>query len=132
MQDKDNRARRRYRDISPALIFGSIFVIALAVAGRSLTVVQAAAPGAVATQEELYKKGKSSYRKRCARCHGANMGTPGVGVYNLQDFPLDDEARFIESVTYGKNAMPSWGDVLKAADIQALWTYVSKESAARQ
>jgi mono/diheme cytochrome c family protein len=38
-----------------------------------------------------------------------------------------DRARFIELVTYGKNAMPSWEDVLKPADIEALWVYVSKD-----
>ena len=132
MQAKDNRARRRPGTLSPTIIFSGIFLIAFAVAGGSLTVVQAAAPDAVATQEELYKKGKSSYRKRCARCHGPNMGTPGVGVYDLREFPLDDEARFVDSVANGKNAMPSWGDVLKPVDIQALWTYVSEESKARQ
>jgi mono/diheme cytochrome c family protein len=51
----------------------------------------------------------------------------GAGVFDLRNFPGEDRARFIESVTYGKNAMPSWEDVLKPADIEALWVYVSKD-----
>ena len=53
MQAKDNRARRRPGTLSPTIIFSGIFLIGFAVAGGSLTVVQAAAPDAVATQEEL-------------------------------------------------------------------------------
>lgn len=84
---------------------------------------------AAATDEALYAKGKSSFRKRCARCHGVNMVNPGAGVFDLRNFPREDRARFVESVTYGKNAMPSWQDVLGPGDIDALWAYVSKGSA---
>ena len=79
----------------------------------------------VPTAEALYKKGKTSFRKRCARCHGVNMVNPGVGVFDLRTFPQDDKARFVDSVANGKNAMPSWGEVLKPADIDMLWVYVT-------
>lgn len=85
---------------------------------------------ATATDEALYAKGKSSFRKRCARCHGVNMVNPGVGIYDLRNFPKDEQARFTESVTYGKNAMPSWQDVLAPEDIDALWIYISRDAAA--
>jgi mono/diheme cytochrome c family protein len=80
---------------------------------------------AAADPEVLYKQGKTSFRKRCARCHGVNMVNPGVGVFDLRTFPLDDKARFIDSVSNGRNAMPAWKAVLKPADIDALWVYVS-------
>jgi mono/diheme cytochrome c family protein len=89
------------------------------------------APGAssdstvVLTAEALYKKGKTSFRKRCARCHGVNMVNPGVGVFDLRTFPQDDKARFVDSVLNGKNAMPSWRAVLNPADIDLLWVYVT-------
>ncbi len=85
-------------------------------------------PTTAATAEALYKKGKTSFRKRCARCHGVNMINPGVGVFDLRTFPQEDKARFVDSVSNGKNAMPSWGAVLKPEGIDALWLYVTTPS----
>jgi mono/diheme cytochrome c family protein len=85
-------------------------------------------PATAATVEALYKKGKTSFRKRCARCHGVNMKNPGVGVFDLRTFPQEDKARFVDSVSNGKNAMPSWGAVLKPEGIDALWLYVTTPS----
>lgn len=99
-------------------------VITLAFAAM-LTPEASADPAATSTTEALYKKGKTSYRKRCARCHGVNMMSPGVGVFDLRSFPRDDKARFVNSVLNGKNAMPSWGAVLKPEDIDSLWLYVT-------
>jgi glucose dehydrogenase len=37
----------------------------------------------------------------------------------------DDKARFMNSVTHGKNnRMPPWGDILKSEDIDNLWAYL--------
>jgi LSD1 subclass zinc finger protein len=74
-----------------------------------------------------YKKGATSYRKRCARCHGVNMVNPGPGIFDLRTFPHDDKNRFVIAVVNGKNAMPSWGDVLDAHQIDDLWVYVTGE-----
>ena len=73
-----------------------------------------------------YKKGATSYRKRCARCHGVNMVNPGPGIFDLRTFPVDDKNRFVDAVINGKNAMPSWGDVLDADDVDTLWVYVTQ------
>ena len=43
---------------------------------------------------------------------------------DLKTFPRDANARFIDSVTYGKRNMPAWEDVLNPDDIEALWSYV--------
>jgi mono/diheme cytochrome c family protein len=107
--------------LAAALLIG-VAAAVLSQAGHAATSAKAAA-----SDDALYAKGKSSYRKRCARCHGVNMVNPGAGVFDLRNFPAEHRARFIESVTYGKNGMPSWEDVLKPADIEALWVYVSKD-----
>lgn len=86
----------------------------------------AAEPTANTDADALYKKGATSYRRRCARCHGVNMVNPGPGIFDLRTFPEDDKNRFIISVVNGKNAMPSWGDVLQGDDIEALWVYVTR------
>ena len=72
------------------------------------------------------KKGARSYRKRCARCHGVNMVNPGPGIFDLRTFPKDDKPRFVDAVMNGKNAMPSWGDVLDEEDVDILWVYVTQ------
>ena len=76
-----------------------------------------------------YKKGATSYRKRCARCHGVNMINPGPGIFDLRTFPVDDKNRFVDAVVNGKNAMPSWGDVLDADGVNVLWIYVTTQAA---
>jgi cytochrome c6 len=45
-------------------------------------------------------------------------------AFDLTKFPHDQHERFVNSVTRGKNMMPPWGDLLAAADIEALWSYV--------
>ena len=73
-----------------------------------------------------YKKGANSYRRRCARCHGVNMVNPGPGIFDLRTFPKGEKSRFVEAVVNGKNAMPSWGDVLDQDDVDDLWIYVTR------
>ena len=69
--------------------------------------------------------GRLLYNQNCARCHGFQMLNPPPGVFDLRTFPQDKE-RFIASVSEGKGAMPSWKGTLSAADIETLWTYVSR------
>jgi mono/diheme cytochrome c family protein len=70
-------------------------------------------------------KGKVLYGTNCVHCHGINMVTPGTVAFDLREFPHDDKARFVNSVTHGKNnRMPPWGDILKPEDIDNLWAYV--------
>ena len=72
---------------------------------------------------EQVKKGAALYSQNCAPCHGDRMQDP-QGAFDLRTFPHDDKARFVNSVTKGKNSMPPWGDLFKADDIDALWAYV--------
>ncbi|MEM8563938.1 MAG: cytochrome c [Pseudomonadota bacterium] len=88
----------------------------------------AAGDAASPTGEEVLaaqlKKGATSYRRRCARCHGVNMINPPMGIYDLRTFPADDKPRFINAVMNGKGAMPSWSDVLDEEGVEVLWVYV--------
>jgi mono/diheme cytochrome c family protein len=72
---------------------------------------------------EQVKRGATVYAKNCATCHGNRM-SGGEWAIDLNTFPKDNPARFVDSVTYGKNTMPSWGDVLSKDEIAALWAYV--------
>jgi len=67
--------------------------------------------------------GEKTYQQYCASCHGAQMKNPQWG-FDLGKFPRDSKIRFIDSVTYGKNAMPPWEDVLSKEQLEALWAYL--------
>lgn len=85
----------------------------------------AAAPQPAANDPAQVSKGKALYGSNCIHCHGINMVTPGTVAFDLREFPHDDKARFVNSVTHGKNnRMPPWGDILKPEDIDNLWAYV--------
>lgn len=69
--------------------------------------------------------GSQLYKDFCQKCHGIGMVSPGPPFFDLRTFPHDEKPRFVESVTHGKRAMPAWGTVIKPAEIESLWTYVS-------
>jgi mono/diheme cytochrome c family protein len=73
----------------------------------------------------LMEQGQKTFKAYCQRCHGIDMVSPGAGFFDLRKFPRDDKARFIQSVTNGKRAMPAWSGVLQASDLEALWSYVA-------
>jgi mono/diheme cytochrome c family protein len=68
-------------------------------------------------------KGADTFASYCSPCHGPQMEYPG-GSFDLRTFPPDQHARFVSSVTKGKNNMAPWGDLFQADDIEALWAYV--------
>ncbi len=69
-------------------------------------------------------QGKALYTQLCSHCHGVNMVNAGTSSFDLRKFPPDDKARFVNSVTHGKNTMPAWGDMLQPDEIEVLWAYV--------
>lgn len=77
-----------------------------------------------ADEQLLAAKGRQLYTSFCARCHGVNMVTTGV-AFDLRNFPSDQPDRFERSVNQGVRAMPAWGAILKPADVQALWRFVT-------
>jgi cytochrome c55X len=69
--------------------------------------------------------GKMLYANHCSHCHGFNMVSAGNVTFDLRTFPRDQEQRFFESVTNGRNnRMPPWGDVLTQDDIADIWAYI--------
>ncbi len=72
---------------------------------------------------ERVEKGKLMYKQLCLRCHGPEM-VAGNNAFDLRTFPLDDRARFFNSVTNGKRAMPPWKGILSEDEIGILWAYV--------
>ncbi len=121
----DNWVRR----LSPArrllrtAVLPGILVAALGLGGTTAVRAeddQAEAPAA----PELIAQGKSLYTQLCSHCHGVNMVNAGTSSFDLRRFPHDDHARFLNSVTHGKNTMPAWGDMLEPGEIEALWAYI--------
>ena len=72
---------------------------------------------------QLVQEGAKTYQQHCAACHGAQMKNPQWG-FDLGKFPRDSKIRFFDSVTYGKNSMPPWEDVLNQAQMEGLWDYL--------
>lgn len=72
---------------------------------------------------ERIAKGKQMYKQLCLRCHGPEM-VAGNNAFDLRTFPLDDRARFFNSVTNGKRAMPPWKGILTEDEIATVWAYV--------
>jgi mono/diheme cytochrome c family protein len=94
------------------------FCLALSLLGGSAAAEDAKSP------PEQIERGAALFAKNCATCHGAHMRNPQWAI-DLHAFPRDAHARFVDSVTYGKRNMPSWEDVLKPDEIEALWSYVA-------
>jgi mono/diheme cytochrome c family protein len=73
----------------------------------------------------LVERGRALYVRHCIHCHGIGMVAPGTVAFDLRRFPQNDKARFVQSVTRGKNdRMPPWGDILTEHEIEELWAYV--------
>jgi len=93
----------------------------------ALALVLAAAGAAASAQEtappDPAEAGRKIYVYSCQRCHGLNLATNGIG-FDLRTFPEHDKARFVRSVTHGKNAMPAWGGTLKPEQLDLLWAYI--------
>lgn len=101
-------------------VWSKVFAVAFCLSGTQA----ALAAEDTAPSPELVAKGKGLYRQLCSTCHGVNMVNPGTSSFDLRTFPHDDQARFVNSVTHGKNSMPAWGDMLKPEEIDAIWAYV--------
>lgn len=102
-----------------APVWSQLLAVSLCLAGTGGALGEDAAPS-----PQLAVEGKGMYRQFCSTCHGVNMVNPGTSSFDLRTFPHDDKARFVNSVTKGKNSMPAWGDLLKPEEIEAIWAYV--------
>lgn len=99
---------------SHAIVVGLVLASAGAVAQDS---------GVKPFPPEQVRKGADLYASHCESCHGVRMVGPPWAI-DLNTFPRDSRARFVDSVTYGVRGMPPWGDVIKPDEIEALWAYL--------
>ena len=97
-------------------------VAPLVIAALACTRAIAQGPQETFSAQQL-KAGAEIYARNCSPCHGARMLDP-QGASDLRKFPRGERERFLNSVTRGKNQMPSWGDLLKPEEVEALWAYV--------
>lgn len=80
---------------------------------------------ALAADPSLAEQGANLYALRCEGCHGAGLhNTSGGWSFDLRRLRPDEHDRFVESVTSGKDNMPSWYGVLQADEIEAIWAYI--------
>ncbi len=96
------------------------FALGLALAHASAAAQDA---GGKAFAAEQIAKGSALYETHCQTCHGPRLANP-EWAKDLRKFPREDQARFVDTVTYGIRNMPPRGDLLKPDDIDALWAYV--------
>jgi mono/diheme cytochrome c family protein len=92
----------------------------------ALALLVMAGPAAHAQQDapvDPAEAGRKVYVYSCQRCHGIRLASMGIG-FDLRTFPKDDKARFVESVTNGKRAMPAWKGIVKPEEIEAIWAYI--------
>jgi mono/diheme cytochrome c family protein len=81
-----------------------------------------AAPAAEGARAEA---GAAIYALRCAGCHGEELrNTSGGWSFDLRRLRQDEHDRFVDSVTAGKDNMPSWYGILKDDEIEAIWAYI--------
>jgi mono/diheme cytochrome c family protein len=80
---------------------------------------------AAAADVALVEKGAAVYALRCESCHGQGLrNTSGGWSFDLRKLKPDEHERFVESVTSGKDNMPSWYGILKDDEIEAIWSYI--------
>ena len=114
----------KHRLQHPVRVAVTRFVAALlVVAGSALPALPAAAADEAADTAAQIEIGRKTYTSFCTRCHGIRLASTGLG-FDLRSFPRDDKARFARVVANGQRAMPAWGGVLKAEDIDAIWAYM--------
>lgn len=112
-----------------ALSLSSLFLIlssSLLISVAHAEDVAPAAPAAdkpVTITPESIEKGRNMYKRFCLRCHGPEM-VGGNNAFDLRTFPLDQQDRFVNSVTNGKRAMPPWKGIITDEEIAHLWSYV--------
>jgi mono/diheme cytochrome c family protein len=69
--------------------------------------------------------GAAIYAQRCSGCHGQELhNTSGGWSFDLRRLRPDEHDRFVNSVTSGKDNMPSWYGILSDDEIEAIWAYI--------
>jgi len=94
------------------------YVVALAASLLAL------APSRAGADEPSPSRGERIYDQRCSNCHGDELQNNSGIAFDLRRLKADEHDRFVDSVLYGKRAMPSWQGALTMEQIDDLWAYV--------
>jgi mono/diheme cytochrome c family protein len=85
----------------------------------------AAVTGLPAAETTKVEQGAALYALRCSGCHGTDLlNTSGGWSFDLRRLRPEEHDRFVESVTNGKDNMPSWYGILKPDEMEAIWAYI--------
>jgi mono/diheme cytochrome c family protein len=80
---------------------------------------------ALAVEGSRVEAGAEIYAQRCAGCHGEHLNNAsGGGSFDLRRLRPDEHDRFVDSVTTGKDNMPSWYGILNSDEIEAIRAYI--------
>ena len=80
---------------------------------------------ALAVEGSRVEAGAEIYAQRCAPCHGEDLhNVSGGWSFDLRRLRPDEHDRFVDSVTSGKDNMPSWYGILNSEEIEAIWAYI--------
>jgi mono/diheme cytochrome c family protein len=80
---------------------------------------------ATAADGSRAKAGAVIYAQRCSGCHGEELhNTSGGWSFDLRRLRPDEHDRFVNSVTTGKDNMPSWYGILSDDEMEAIWAYI--------
>ena len=80
---------------------------------------------AAAAGDSRAEAGAAIYAQRCSGCHGQELhNTSGGWSFDLRRLRPEEHDRFVNSVTSGKDNMPSWYGILSDHEIEALWVYI--------
>ena len=80
---------------------------------------------ALAVEASQAEAGAKIYTQRCASCHGENLvNMSGGWSFDLRRLRPDEHDRFVDSVTTGKDNMPSWYGILSSKEIEEIWVYI--------
>jgi mono/diheme cytochrome c family protein len=113
LADAPGRAPARYRPVPWRQMSFALL--------SALLLAAAPAHGQVPSPEA----GAAVYALRCSGCHGVDLNnTSGGQVFDLRKLRPGEHDRFVDSVTSGKDNMPSWYGILTAAEIDAIWAYI--------
>jgi len=82
-------------------------------------------PRSLAAPASRAEEGAAIYAQRCSGCHGENLNNVSGGwSFDLRRLHSDEHDRFVDSVTSGKDNMPSWCGILTTEEIDAIWAYI--------
>jgi mono/diheme cytochrome c family protein len=91
----------------------------------SASLISVLVPRRSAAQAFQAEKGAVIYAQRCSPCHGEDLNNVSGGwSFDLRRLHSDEHDRFVDSVTSGKDNMPSWYGILTAEEIEAIWAYI--------